>query len=98
MKVSGWIAGMAMLTGLTGGAVEEAPSLTKTPTAFETRNTGETEEGEASIEKEEGKTTTSHLKHVRVPQSLCIRKEADQATVVVFGRGADGSVNVTALR
>ena len=45
-----WTTGLAM-------AQEEDRSLTKTPTAFETRNTGGTEEGEVEIKKEEGKVT-----------------------------------------
>lgn len=52
---------MALLAGSIGSAVaqdqDQDPSLPKTPTAFETRNTGGTEEGEVSIEKQEGKTT-----------------------------------------
>ena len=47
----------AMSVGLAVAQDEQDPSLPKTPTAFETRNTGGTEEGEVSIEKEEGKTT-----------------------------------------
>ncbi len=50
--------GMGLLALSMGVAVaqEEHPSLPKTPTSFETRNTGGTEEGEVSIEKEEAKT------------------------------------------
>lgn len=54
---------LALLAGSIGLAVaqdqdqDQDPSLPKTPTAFETRNTGGTEEGEVSIEKQEGKTT-----------------------------------------
>lgn len=47
----------AMSVGLAVAQDEQDPSLPKTPTAFETRNTGGTEEGEVSIEKQEGKTT-----------------------------------------
>jgi hypothetical protein len=38
-------------------AAEEDRSLSKTPTSFETRNTGGTDEEEASIKKEEGNVT-----------------------------------------
>jgi hypothetical protein len=47
---------LAMSMGLVL-AQEEHPSLPKTPTSFETRNTGGTDEGEVSIEKQEAKTT-----------------------------------------
>lgn len=51
--------GLGLLAWTTGVAMaqEEDRSLTKTPTAFETRNTGGTEEGEVEIKKEEGKVT-----------------------------------------
>lgn len=48
---------LALSVALVVAQDEQDPALTKTPTAFETRNTGGTEEGEASIEKQEGKTT-----------------------------------------
>ena len=35
---------------------DQDPSLPRTPTAFETRNTGEDAGGDASIRKEEGKS------------------------------------------
>ncbi len=43
-------------------------------------------------------STTWHLRHVRVPRELSIRKQAGQTTEVVLDRRADGSVEVTALR
>ncbi len=36
---------------------EQHPSLPKTPTSFETRDAGGTAEGDAAIQKDEGKTT-----------------------------------------
>ena len=54
------MAGAGLLLGATGAAMaqeEEDSRLPKTPTSFETRNTGGTEEGEVGIKKEEGKVT-----------------------------------------
>ena len=48
---------LALSVGPVVAQDEQDPSLPKTPTSFETRNTGTTEEGEASIEKQEGKIT-----------------------------------------
>lgn len=54
-----WAAGIGLLAMSMGVAVaqEEHPSLPKTPTAFETRNTGDTEEGVVTIKKDEAKPT-----------------------------------------
>lgn len=59
MKSSHWMTVLGLLAGslVVPMAAEEHPSLPKTPTAFETRNTGGTDEEEASIKKEEGKVT-----------------------------------------
>lgn len=59
MKSSPWMTVLGLLAGslVVPMAAEEHPSLPKTPTAFETRNTGGTDEEEASIRKEEGKVT-----------------------------------------
>lgn len=52
-----WAAGIGLLAISMGVAQEEHPSLPKTPTSFETRNTGDSEEGEVAIKKEEAKPT-----------------------------------------
>lgn len=54
-----WAAGIGLLAMSMGVAVaqEEHPSLPKTPTAFETRNTGDKEEGVVTIKKDEAKPT-----------------------------------------
>lgn len=60
MRTRNWAAGIGLLAMSMGVAVAEEdqhPSLPKTPTSFETRNTGDSEEGEASIKKEEAKPT-----------------------------------------
>ena len=41
--------------------------------------------------------TTYHLRHVRVPRELSIRKKAGETTIVVLERRADGAVEVTRL-
>jgi len=51
------MAAMALSIGL-AVAQEQNPSLPRTPTAFETRNTGGTAEPEVSIKKEESKAKT----------------------------------------
>lgn len=59
MKSSPWmtVPGLLAWSLVAPIAAEEHPSLPKTPTSFETRNTGGTDEEEASIRKEEGKVT-----------------------------------------
>lgn len=53
MKLGKWMTGVWLLLGLTGAMAEEKDGpIPETPTSFETRNTGGTEEGEVSIEKE----------------------------------------------
>lgn len=59
MKSSRWITAAGHLACSFGVALaqEQDPSLPQTPTSFETRNTGGTEEGEVSVEKQEAKAT-----------------------------------------
>lgn len=59
MRTRNWAAGIGLLAISMGVAVaqEEHPSLPKTPTSFETRNTGDSEEGEVAIKKDEAKPT-----------------------------------------
>lgn len=53
MKLGKWMTGVWLLLGLTGAMAEDKDGpIPETPTSFETRNTGGTEEGEVSIEKE----------------------------------------------
>ena len=42
--------------------------------------------------------TTYHLRFVRVPRELSIRKKSGETTIVVLERRADGAVEVTNLR
>ena len=42
--------------------------------------------------------TTYHLRFVRVPRELSIRKKAGETTTVLLERRADGAINVTDLR
>jgi hypothetical protein len=42
--------------------------------------------------------TTFHLRQVRVPVELSIRKDAHQTTTIVLTRAPDGVIEVTALR
>lgn len=58
MNLGRWMTAVGLLAGWSGMvAAEQDPSLPQTPTSFETRNTGRTEEGEVTIEKQEAKST-----------------------------------------
>lgn len=59
MKTGQWVVGLGLLAWSTGVAVAQDPNdrPVQGPTAFETRNTGDTEEGEVEIKKQEGKVT-----------------------------------------
>jgi hypothetical protein len=62
MRTRKWTAGIGLLAMSMGVAAavaqeDQDASLPKTPTSFETRNTGDSEEGEVTIKKEEAKPT-----------------------------------------